>query len=296
MVNFEQRSKGYIEDINNYLVSKLPNEQIPPANLHQAMHYSVMNGGKRIRPLLTFASAESLNVEAKLLIPAASSIELLHSFSLVHDDLPCMDDDDLRRGKPSVHKQFGEATAILAADALLSLSFEILASDHSFGSSSSNNASLITLISSATGFVGITGGQQLDLNAEDKVIEQSELEHIYRQKTGKLIRACLLAPTCFIDVSLEKMSALERYADAIGLAFQIKDDIIEVEGSTDEIGKPSGSDSTQQKATFPKMFGLKESKRRIHELLEVAQNEISVFGKSSQPLESISESIINRKF
>ena len=296
MVNFEQRSKGYIEDINNYLVSKLPNEQIPPANLHQAMHYSVMNGGKRIRPLLTFASAESLNVEAKLLIPAASSIELLHSFSLVHDDLPCMDDDDLRRGKPSVHKQFGEATAILAADALLSLSFEILASDHSFGSSSSNNASLITLISSATGFVGITGGQQLDLNAEDKVIEQSELEHIYRQKTGKLIRACLLAPTCFIDVSLEKMSALERYADAIGLAFQIKDDIIEVEGSTDEIGKPSSSDRTQQKATFPKMFGLKESKRRIHELLEVAQNEISVFGKSSQPLESISESIINRKF
>jgi len=296
MLSFEQRSNGYIEDIDNYLDSKLPDKKTPPANLHEAMHYSVMNGGKRIRPLLTFASAESLNVDPKLLLPAAASLELLHCFSLVHDDLPCMDDDDLRRGKLSTHKKFGEATAVLSADALLSLSFEILASDRSFGGSSSNNASLITLISRATGFLGITGGQQLDLNAEDKVVEQSELEHIYRQKTGKLIRACLLAPTCFINVSLEKMSALERYADAIGLAFQIKDDIIETEGSTDEIGKPSGSDSAQKKATFPKMFGLKESKRRIRELLKLAQNEISVFGKSAQPLESISVSIIDRKF
>lgn len=296
MPSFEQKIAGFIEDIDNYLLSKLPIERIPPENLHKAMHYSVMNGGKRIRPLLTFASSDALKIDHKILIPAAGAIELLHCFSLVHDDLPCMDDDDLRRGRPSTHKVFGEATAVLAADALLSLSFEILASDLSFGGKASNNSSLISLISNATGSKGITGGQQLDLNAEEKMISQSELEHIYRQKTGKLLRACVLAPTCFIDISLEKMSALEKYIDAIGLAFQIKDDIIEAEGSTEIIGKPSTSDIRQGKSTFPVLFGLDESKKRILELLELAQNEISSFGENSSPLQYMATSIISRKF
>jgi len=296
MSNFEQKITGYIEDVDNYLLSELPIGRMPPENLHEAMHYSVMNGGKRIRPLLTFAAAEVLKVDYKILIPAAAAIELLHCFSLVHDDLPCMDDDDLRRGRPSTHKVFGEATAVLAADALLSLSFEILASDLSFGGKASNNSSLISLISNATGSKGITGGQQLDLNAEEKMISQSELEHIYRQKTGKLLRACVLAPTCFIDISLEKMSALEKYIDAIGLAFQIKDDIIEAEGSTEIIGKPSTSDIRQGKSTFPVLFGLDESKKRILELLELAQNEISSFGENSSPLQYMATSIISRKF
>ena len=296
MLSFEQRSNGYIEDIDNYLASKLPNKKTPPANLHQAMHYSVMNGGKRIRPLLTFASAESLELDPKILMPAAAAIELLHCFSLVHDDLPCMDDDDLRRGRPSTHKEFGEATAVLAADALLSLSFEILASDLSFGATASNNASLIALIARATGSKGITGGQQLDLYAEGRIISQSELEHIYRQKTGKLLRACILAPNCFVNIGLEKMSALEKYIDSIGLAFQIKDDIIEAEGSTEIIGKSEKSDIRQRKATFPIIFGLDESKKRVIELLELAQNEISVFGERAHALEFMAESIINREF
>ena len=296
MSSFEQRITSYIEDIDHYLLSKLPINESPPANLHKAMRYSVMNGGKRIRPLLTFASAESLEIDPKILMPAAASIELLHCFSLVHDDLPCMDDDDLRRGRPSTHKEFGEATAVLAADALLSLSFEILASDLSFGGTATNNASLIALISSATGSKGITGGQQLDLNAEEKIISQSELEHIYRQKTGKLLRACVLAPTCFINISLEQMSALEVYIDSIGLAFQIRDDILEAEGSTEIIGKSSKSDIHQAKATFPKIFGLDESKKRILELLALAQNQISVFGERAHPLQYMAESIINREF
>jgi len=296
MSSFKQRISYYIEDIDHYLLSKLPINESPPENLYKAMHYSVMNGGKRIRPLLTFASAESLEIDPKILMPAAASIELLHCFSLVHDDLPCMDDDDLRRGRPSTHKEFGEATAVLAADALLSLSFEILASDLSFGGTATNNASLIALISSATGSKGITGGQQLDLNAEEKIISQSELEHIYRQKTGKLLRACVLAPTCFINISLEQMSALEVYIDSIGLAFQIRDDILEAEGSTEIIGKPSKSDIHQRKATFPIIFGLDEAKKRMIELLELAQNEISIFGERAHALEYMAEFIINREF
>ena len=295
MSSFEERITRYMEDIDVYLLSKLPIEKSPPENLHKAMHYSVMNGGKRIRPLLTFASAESLQVDTKMLIPAAAAIELLHCFSLVHDDLPCMDDDDLRRGRPSTHKVFGESTAVLAADALLSLSFEILASDLSYGGAAANNASLISLISKATGSKGITGGQQLDLNAEEKVICQSELEHIYRQKTGKLLRACVLAPTCFMPINLEKMSALEKYIDAIGLAFQIKDDILEAEGSTEIIGKSSTSDIQQKKATFPIIFGLDESKKRMLELIRLAENEISVFGEDARPLGYMAKSIISRK-
>ncbi len=296
MPPFKERITGYIEDIDNYLLTKLPFESAPPENLHKAMHYSVMNGGKRIRPLLTFASAESLGVNSSILMPAAAAIELLHCFSLVHDDLPCMDDDDLRRGRPSTHKVFGESTAVLAADALLSLSFETLASDKSFGGTSSNNSSLISLISNATGSKGITGGQQLDLNAEKKIICQSELEHIYRQKTGKLLRACILAPTCFINISIEKMSAIENYIDAIGLAFQIKDDILEAEGSTEIIGKSSASDIHKGKATFPMIFGLDEAKKRMLELIELAENEISVFGEDASPLEYMAESIVSRKF
>ena len=295
MSSFEQNIAGFIEDIDNYLLSKLPIVESPPENLHKAMHYSVLNGGKRIRPLLTFASSESLALDPKILMPAAASIELLHCFSLVHDDLPCMDDDDLRRGKPSTHKEFGEATAILAADALLSLSFEVLASDLSFGGKDSNNALLISLISNATGSKGITGGQQLDINAEEKKICQSELEHIYRQKTGKLLRACILAPACFVDISFEKMSALEKYSDAIGLAFQIKDDILEAEGSAQIIGKSSKSDIKKGKATFPIIFGLDESKKRMIELLELGLNAISMFGEDAYPLKYMAESIINRK-
>jgi farnesyl diphosphate synthase len=295
MTPFKAKTSDQIEAINNYLESWLPDSQIPPKNLHQAMHYSVMNGGKRIRPLLTFATAESLNIDHKMLIPAAAAIELLHSFSLVHDDLPCMDDDDLRRGQPATHKAFDEATAVLAADALLSLAFEILSSDLNFNGTKEINASLISLIANATGSNGITGGQALDLNAEGLILGQSELEHIYRQKTGKLLRACVLSPCCFIDLGLEKTTALERYIDAIGLAFQIKDDIIEAEGETEDIGKSSHSDIDQAKATFPKMFGLNHAKNRVDDLLFNAKEALSVFDRDAEPLISMAEMIVSRK-
>jgi len=285
----------YILEVNAYLDVCLPKQKTSPQILHEAMHYAVKNGGKRIRPLLTYASAETLSIDPLLLTPTAAAIELLHCFSLVHDDLPCMDDDDLRRGRPATHKAFGEATAVLAADALMSLAFEILGSDSSHNRTKEVNASLVSLIANATGSKGITGGQALDLYAEGLILGQSELEHIYRQKTGKLLRACILSPCCFIDVGLEKTTALERYIDAIGLAFQIKDDIIEAEGKTQEIGKPSHSDINQEKATFPKTFGLSHSKKRVDELLHNAKDALSVFGKDAEPLISMAEIIVSRK-
>jgi farnesyl diphosphate synthase len=211
MTPFKAKTSDQIEEINNYLESWLPDSQIPPKNLHQAINYSVMNGGKRIRPLLTFAAAEALNIDHKMLIPAAASIELLHSFSLVHDDLPCMDDDDLRRGRPATHKAFDEATAVLAADALLSLAFEILSSDLSFNGSKDINASLVSLIANATGSKGITGGQALDLNAESLILDQAELEHIYRQKTGKLSRAVVFFNPRSIKQQGDKTHALKSF-------------------------------------------------------------------------------------
>ena len=295
MIPFREKTIAYIEEVNDYLESWLPDNQIPPKNLHQAMNYSVMNGGKRIRPLLTFAAAESLNIDYRMLIPAAAAIELLHSFSLVHDDLPCMDDDDLRRGRPATHKAFDEATAVLAADALLSLAFEILSSDLTFNGTKEINTSLVSLIANATGSQGITGGQALDLNAEGLILDQAELEHIYRQKTGMLLRACVLSPCCFIEVDLEKTTALERYVDAIGLAFQIKDDIIEAEGKTEDIGKSSHSDTDQEKATFPKTFGLSHSKNRVDDLLHKAKDAVTVFDEDAEPLISIAEIIVSRK-
>ena len=291
----KEKYEKYTLEVNTYLDACLPKQGSSPQILHEAMHYAVKNGGKRIRPLLTYASAETLSIDPLLLTPTAAAIELLHCFSLVHDDLPCMDDDDLRRGRPATHKAFGEATAVLAADALISLAFEILGSDSSFNGTKEINASLVTLIANATGSRGITGGQALDLYAEGLILDQSELEHIYRQKTGKLLRACILSPCCFIDVGLKKTAALERYIDAIGLAFQIKDDIIEAEGKTEEIGKSSHSDINQKKATFPKTFGLSHSKKRVNHLLHNAKDALSIFGKDAEPLISMAEIIVSRR-
>ena len=282
MGSFDKRMEGYIDKIDNYLEKILPEKTIPPAKLHEAMHYAVMNGGKRIRPLLVYASGEALQIDTEQLTPAAAAIELLHCFSLVHDDLPSMDDDNLRRGQPSVHIAFNEATAILAADALQSLAFHILAVDPAYRNQNNVPANLISLLAQASGTNGMSGGQALDLAAEGQALDQSELEHIYRLKTGKLLRACVLSVVCIApSVSLEKRQLLERFIDAIGLAFQIKDDILDVEGHTKTIGKPAGSDEKKVKATYPSLFGLEASKQRINELLTTELGLLEPFGKGN---------------
>ena len=292
----DERIESYIDEIDNYLEKILPKTTIPPVKLHEAMHYAVMNRGKRIRPLLVYTSGEVLQIDRQQLTTTAAAIELLHCFSLVHDDLPSMDDDSLRRGQPSVHIAFNEATAILAADALQSLAFHILAVDPIYRNQNNLSANLIALLAEASGTNGMSGGQALDLAAEGKILDQSELEHIYRLKTGKLIRACIISAVCVAPpISLEKSQLLERFIDAIGLAFQIKDDILDVEGQTKDIGKPAGSDEAKTKATYPSLLGLEFSKKRINELLKTGLKLLEPFGKSADGLKNLATLMIQRE-
>ncbi len=292
----DERIESYIDEIDNYLEKILPKTTIPPVKLHEAMHYAVMNRGKRIRPLLVYTSGEVLQIDRQQLTTAAAAIELLHCFSLVHDDLPSMDDDSLRRGQPSVHIAFNEATAILAADALQSLAFHILAVDPIYRNQNNLSANLIALLAEASGTNGMSGGQALDLAAEGKILDQSELEHIYRLKTGKLIRACIISAVCVAPpISLEKSQLLERFIDVIGLAFQIKDDILDVEGRTKNIGKLAGSDERKTKATYPSLFGLEFSKKRINELLTTGLELLEPFGKPADGLKHLAIMIVQRE-
>ena len=293
---FKDKSEKYTLEVNTYLKDYLPKKEASPQVLHEAMHYAVMNGGKRIRPLLTYASAEALDIDPLLLTPAAAAIELLHCFSLVHDDLPAMDDDDLRRGKLSLHKAFNEGIAILAADAMQSLAFHVLANDSSLNQKDGIRASLSSLIAEASGTSGMTGGQALDIEAEGKTIDLKDLEHIYHLKTGKLLRACIMAPVFYRDISQDQISALESFIKDIGLAFQIQDDIIEVEGDTEYIGKPSESDEDKDKATFPKIIGLDASKRRVLHLFDQSNDAISIFGEKNEGLKYLAKIITERTY
>ncbi|MBC8227843.1 MAG: polyprenyl synthetase family protein [Gammaproteobacteria bacterium] len=296
MIGFQEKIPSYIEIINKYISSVLPHELSKPRKLSEAMHYASLNGGKRIRPLLTFATAETIRVDIHTVTPAAVSIELLHCFSLAHDDLPSMDDDKLRRGKPSLHIAFGEAIAILAADALQSLAFEILASDPILDQKDRIRSSLANLIATASGISGMTGGQALDLEAEGKNLSIGELENIYQLKTGKLLRASVIAPTHFKEITETEINALEEYINSVGLAFQIQDDIIEIEGNSKVIGKPSGSDIDNKKATFPKIIGLDASKQRVIDLINQSNEAISLFGEKCEGLRYLAKMIIERNY
>ena len=291
--NFKDRVAAYQERVNRRLDSALPPASLPPERLHEAMRYAVFNGGKRVRPLLAYAAGECLSVDPDLLDGPAVAIELIHAFSLVHDDLPAMDDDDLRRGKPTVHIQYDEATAILAADALQPLAFSVLA--RLGNSSASARTELVRLVADACGSVGMTGGQSADLAAEGKTLSVDELEHMYALKTGALIHAAVVS-ACILREDLDDTSAaaLDSFGRKIGVAFQIKDDILDVEGETDVIGKPSGSDEKRGKATYPALFGVGASRRRCDELLSGALADLEPFGTNAAPLEWLARYIVER--
>jgi farnesyl diphosphate synthase len=257
------------------------------------MRYAVFNGGKRVRPLLVYASGECVGVSPDKLDAAAAAIEYIHAFSLVHDDLPAMDDDDLRRGLPTVHRKYDEATAILAADALQPLAFSVLADMH--GVAAEARAALVKLVADACGSIGMTGGQAIDLAAEGQSLTAAELEHMYSRKTGALIQAsvvsaCLLAGNC----STEQQRALDDFARAIGVAFQIKDDILDVEGETEIIGKRAGADERRRKATYPSLFGVQASRHRCDELLATGLAYITSLGDTAEPLRWLARYIVAR--
>jgi geranylgeranyl pyrophosphate synthase len=290
---FKDRIATYTARVNAGLDAALPLATSNPQRLHDAMRYSVLNGGKRIRPLLVYAAGECLCVEPELLDTPAVAIELIHAFSLVHDDLPAMDNDDLRRGKPTVHKQYDEATAILAADALQPLAFLVLA--NVAGAPDGAAIELVRLITAACGSIGMTGGQSIDLAAEGTTLSTDELEHMYALKTGALIRASIVS-TCLLSngLSAEDAAALDHFGRNIGIAFQIKDDILDVEGDTEVIGKPAGSDASLNKATYPALFGVAASRARCDELLAEALVDLSQFGDSAAPLVWLARYIVDR--
>lgn len=273
--DFQQRIDHYTDRVAKKLDGVLPGLDVEPCRLHEAMRYSVFNGGKRVRPLLVYATGECLGVPESILDAPAAAIELIHAFSLVHDDLPAMDNDDLRRGMPTVHKKFDEATAILAADALQPLAFSVLADID--GVPGDRRVRLVKLVADACGSVGMTGGQSIDLLAEGRTLEVDELEHMYALKTGALLHASIMSASLLTDdIPANHVAALDGFSRAIGVAFQIRDDLLDVEGHTDVIGKPAGSDERLNKATYPGLFGIEASRGRCDELLADCLQHLSV--------------------
>ena len=293
---FGTRVDGYVARIERVLDHHLPAAEVAPARLHEAMRYSVLGGGKRIRPILVYATGEALHVPPEVLDAPAVAIELMHAFSLIHDDLPAMDNDDLRRGRPTAHRAFDEATAILAADAMQPLAFEILATHPALADKPTAQVRLVALVADACGSNGMTGGQSMDLAAEGRRLDAAELEHIYRLKTGRLLRASVLAAACCAgDVPIPTLHALERYVDALGLAFQVRDDILDIEGTTAETGKTGGSDLAKDKATYPHLFGMTAARQRADELLQQSVDALAGFGSEFDGLRWAARYIVLRQ-
>ncbi len=294
-MSFHDRIDHYLERVTRKLDAVLPSENERPERLHEAMRYAVFNGGKRVRPLLVYASGECLAVDERVLDAPAAAIELIHAFSLVHDDLPAMDDDDLRRGKPTVHRQFDEATAILAADALQPLAFAVLADID--GVPAEIRARMVRLVADACGSIGMTGGQSIDLAAEGQILAIDELENMYAQKTGALIHASVMS-ACLLrsDLPATELAALDAFSRAVGIAFQIRDDILDIEGETEVIGKPVGSDEGLAKATYPGQLGLEVARKRCADLLEGAFAELEIFGTRADSLRWLARYIVERAY
>ncbi|MBN8734753.1 MAG: polyprenyl synthetase family protein [Xanthomonadales bacterium] len=292
-MSFADRAAGYLERVEQALDARLPAEGTRPATLHAAMRYSVLGGGKRVRPLLCYAAGETLGVAADRLDDAACAVECVHAFSLVHDDLPAMDDDALRRGKPSTHKAFGVATAILAGDALHTRAFEILAGDGVHAAA--ERLGMIAILASATGSLGMTGGQAVDLESEGRQLAVDDLEALDRDKTGRLIRAAVLMPCCAVPgLPGATRDALDRFAANMGLAFQIKDDVLDVEGDQALTGKTQGADAVRGKATYPSLMGLDHARQRADALYADALAALEPFGGAAEPLRWLARYIVHR--
>jgi len=256
----------------------LPPAEQSPAAMHRAMRYAVLGGGKRLRPLLVYAAAHAFGETGLPLDAAACAVELIHAYSLVHDDLPAMDDDALRRGRPTCHIVFGEAMAILAGDALQALAFEILADDHEHQNDAATGMAMLRVLSRACGAEGMAGGQSLDLAAVGQQLTLAELEHMHACKTGALIRASVQMGALIAGADIDTLQALDRYAHAVGLAFQVRDDILDVEGESAVLGKTAGKDAAAAKPTFPSIIGLDASRARLAELTESALAAIEPLG------------------
>lgn len=283
------------ERIEAALSRHLPPDEAIPARLHQAMRYSCLNGGKRIRPLLAFAAGELCQAEPVKLEVVSCAVEMIHAYSLVHDDLPCMDNDVLRRGRPTCHVEFGEATALLVGDSLQTLAFELLAREDL--GDASIQLEMLRVLTHASGSLGMAGGQAIDLGAVGRALELPELELMHALKTGALIRAAvLLGGLCGNPLTNEARAALDRFSRRAGLLFQVVDDILDCTASTATLGKTAGKDSAADKPTYVGLMGLERAREFADDLRAQALDSLAVFGDSAQRLVELTNFITRRKF
>ena len=281
--------------VERALDERLHNELILTQRLHQAMRYSVLEGGKRMRPMLTYCAGKALGIAQDVLDGPACAVEFIHVYSLIHDDLPAMDDDDLRRGKATCHVAFDEATAILAGDALQALAFEVLAHDPSMNATADARLKMIIALTRASGSQGMVGGQAIDLDSVGTQLTLPELENMHIHKTGALIRASVnMASLAKSDVDPIVASKLDNYAKCIGLSFQVKDDILDEESDTATLGKTQGKDKDNNKPTYPALLGMAGAKQKAEELHEMALHNLSAFGTEADLLRDLSLYIIQR--
>jgi farnesyl diphosphate synthase len=294
---FKSQLEGWRLRMERALDRRLPAATAIPARLHEAMRYSVLGGGKRIRPALTFATAHAVGLSEDQVEAAACAIELVHVYSLVHDDLPAMDDDDLRRGRPTCHKAYDEATAILVGDALQPLAFQLLARDPSLPQSPAVRLRLIEMLSEASGTSGMAGGQAIDLEVQGKKLDVAAVEDMHARKTGAIISASvLMAAACAPDLPQARYESLARFAAAIGLAFQIQDDLLDVLGDVSTLGKATGADREHAKPTHPSVIGIQASQERVHLLHDQALEALAPFGERAAPLRSLAHWLLSRSY
>ncbi len=292
-MHLKQLTQQYQKRVDEALERLIKNTSNLANELHQAMHYSVFNGGKRVRPLLVYLTGQALNIPHEHQDASACAVELIHCYSLVHDDMPVMDDDDLRRGQPTCHKQFSEATALLTGDALQTLAFEALSQNPYLDAKLI--LPMVKALAYASGAAGMAGGQALDLSATGKDLSLEQLKIMHEHKTGALIRASVqLGALCSPQTSTADITALEHYAQNIGLSFQIKDDILDIESDTETLGKQQGADINLNKATYPALLGLDGAKNMAQQCHQNALDSLSHFDNNADPLRWLSEYIITR--
>ena len=295
--DFKAIATDYRKRVDKALDFWLAKEDTVPTHLHTAMRYAVVGGGgKRVRPILVYAAGHTVGIEPARLDGIASALEIIHAYSLIHDDLPAMDDDDLRRGRPTCHMAFDEATAILAGDALQALAFEIICNDETMNVDAATRLQLIKELTAASGSLGMAGGQAVDLASVGKKLDLAQLEEMHRLKTGALIRASVLMGALISnECDTQTLSKLDQYSQYVGLAFQVQDDILDVISDTETLGKPQGSDIELNKPTFPELMGLESSQQYAMQLHQQALDCLSDFDHRADTLRQLSAYIVERR-
>lgn len=295
-VDFQSWASGCQARIETFLDARLPASDCVPVRLHKAMRYSVLGGGKRVRPLLSFAAGELAVADVERVTVAAAAVELIHAYSLVHDDLPCMDDDVLRRGKPTCHIEFDEATALLTGDSLQTLAFELLA-EKRLADTPQAQLEMIAQLALASGSRGMAGGQAFDLDSVGKMLSLPELEFMHIHKTGALIRAAvMLGARCSSRLGDEQLSKLDHFAKCVGLAFQVVDDLLDAEATTATLGKTAGKDAENNKPTYVSILGISQARELAEKLQHDADQALDGFGEAAARLRQVTDFIIKRKF